>query len=131
TQFNISQVCLQRWAGNPMQGRRLAIQHESMLGERSQWSYGRLTQISNRLANGLLKMGVSKGDRVAVIMPMRPEAVAASLSVLSVGAILVPLSPQLGIDGLAQRLRDAGATIVIADRAVAPELPHVLSQCSS
>ena len=105
--------------------------HESMLGERSQWSYGRLAQVSNRLANGLLKMGVRKGDRVAVVMPLRPEAVAASMAVLGVGAILVPLSPHLGIDGLAQRLRDAGTKIVIADRVVAPELPGVLTQCST
>lgn len=131
TQFNISQACLHRWAGNSMQGRRLAVHHESMLGERNDWSYGRLADTANRLANGMLKMGVHKGDRVAVIMPLRPEAIAASLAILSVGAILVPLSPQLGIDGLAQRLRDSGAKTIIADHVVAPELPQVIAQCGA
>lgn len=128
TQFNIAHACLQRWSGNVMEGRRLAIQHEDAHGVRSDWTYGRLADVSNRLANGLRKMGVRKGERVAVIMPQRPEAIAACLAILGNGAIVVPLSPQLGIDGLAQRLRDAEARVIIADADVAPELPAVMNQ---
>lgn len=131
TQFNIAHACLQRWSGNVVEGRRIAIQHEDALGQHSDWTYGRLADVSNRLANGLRKMGIQKGERVAVIMPQRPEAVAASLAVLGNGAILVPLSPQLGIDGLAQRLRDCGARLIISDATAAPELPTVMSQCPS
>jgi len=130
-QFNIAQVCLQQWAENPGQARRPALLHEDMHGRQSEWTYGDLADVTFRLANGLRKMGVSPQDRVAVVMPPRPEAVAAALAVLATGAILVPLSPQLGIDGLTQRLRDAGVRTLIADRSVAPELPEVLRQCSS
>ncbi len=131
TQFNIAHACLQRWSGNVVEGRRIAIQHEDAKGRHSDWTYGRLADVSNRLANGLRKMGVRSGERVAVIMPQRPEAIAASLAVMGCGAILVPLSPQLGIDGLAQRLRDAEACVIIADANVAPELPSVMAQCPS
>ena len=130
-QFNIAQVCLQRWSANAAEGRRLAIHHEDMHGGHTDWSYRRLAEVSNRLANGLLKMGVRKGDRVAVIMAKCPEAVAASLAVLGTGAVLVPLSPQLGIDGLALRLRDAEARSIIADSSAAPELATIMEQCPS
>jgi len=128
-QFNIAQVCLQRWAANATEGRRIAIHHEDAYGGHSDWSYRRLADVSNRLANGLRKMGVDKGERVAVIMSQRPEAVAASLAVLGVGAVLLPLSPELGTDGLALRLRDAEARSIIADSTAAPELPAIMEQC--
>ena len=127
--FNIAQVCLQRWSTNVAEGRRLAIQYEDAFGGRSDWSYRRLAEISNRLANGLLKMGVQKGERIAVIMSTRPEAVAAALAVLGVGAVLVPLSPQLGTDALAIRLRDAEARSIIADAGAAPELATIMDHC--
>ncbi len=130
-QFNIAQVCLQRWSTNVAEGRRVAIHHEDALGGRSDWTYLRLAEVSNRLANGLLKMGVQKGDRVAVIMAPRPEAVAAVLAVLGVGAVLLPLSPQLGTDALALRLRDAGARTIIADPGAAPELAFIMEKCPS
>ncbi len=130
-QFNIAQVCLQRWSANAAEGRRIAIHYEDAYGGRSEWSYLRLADISNRLANGLRKMGVQKGDRIAVIMSTRPEAVAAILAVLGVGAVLVPLSPQLGTDALGVRLRDAEARSIIADSGAAPELATILEQCPS
>lgn len=130
-QFNIAQVCLRRWSANAAEGRRIAIHHEDAHGGRSDWSYRRLADVAGRLANGLRKMGVQKGERVAVIMPQRPEAVAASLAVLSVGAVLLPLSPQLGTDGLALRLRDAEARSILADGAAAPELATIMEQCPS
>lgn len=128
-QFNIAQACLQRWAANAAEGRRIALLHEDASGQRTEWSYRRLADVSNRLANGLKKMGVQKGDRVALIMAQRPEAVAAALAVLGAGAVLVPLSPQLGSDGLGARLRDAEARCIIADSTAAPELAIIMEQC--
>lgn len=130
-QFNIAQACLQRWSGNVMEGRRLAMRHEDAHGDASDWSYGQLAELSNKLANGLRKMGLQKGDRVAVIMPPRPEAVAASMAILATGAVLVPLSPQLGEDGLSLRLRDSETRVVIADASAAPELGRIMKLCPS
>lgn len=129
--FNIAQACLQRWSANVLESRRPAIHHQNASGECTEWSYGQIADIANRLANGLRKMRVQKGERVAVIMAHRPEAVAAFMAVMGTGAILLPLSPQLGTDGLALRLRDAEARIIIADSSAAPELADIMNQCPS
>ena len=77
SQFNIAQACAHRWAESPLEGRRVAIYHEDEAGLPAVWTYSRLSQTANQLANGLTRMGVVAGDRVAIIMDQRPEAVAA------------------------------------------------------
>src|SRR5699024_3176870 len=86
SQFNIAQACVHRWAENPQEGRRIAIYHENEVGQREVWTYSRLSETTNKLSHGLVKMGVQPGARVAVIMDQRPEAVAACMAVFSVGA---------------------------------------------
>src|SRR5690606_33186254 len=93
SQFNIAQACTHRWAQNPLEGRRIAIFHENAQGEREVWTYTRLSDTANQLANGLVKMGVGAGDRVAVLTEQRPEAVAAYMAIFSAGGIAVPLPP--------------------------------------
>src|SRR5690606_9272361 len=73
SQFNIAQACAHRWAESPVEGRRIAIFHENDWGRREVWTYTRLSETSNQLANGLVKMGVRPGDRVALVMGQRPE----------------------------------------------------------
>src|SRR3546814_1315275 len=107
SQFNIAQACVHRVAENPVEGRRLAIFHENELGHREVWTYSRLSETSNQLASGLVKMGVLPGDRVAIVMEQRPETVASYMAVFSVGAVALPLSPRLSTDGLAARLNHA------------------------
>ncbi|NYT62171.1 AMP-binding protein [Alcaligenaceae bacterium] len=127
--FNIAQACVHRWAENPLEGRRIAIFHEDENGQRKVWTYSRLSETTNQLANGLIKMGVQPGDRVALIMGQRPEAVAAYMAILSVGAIALPLSALFGADGLAMRLRDAEARVAIVDAYSGPDLLQAQMQC--
>lgn len=129
SQFNIAQACVHRWAENPLEGRRIAIFHENELGQREVWTYSRLSETANQLANGLIKMGVQSGDRVALVMSQRPEAVAAYMAIFSVGAVALPLSPLFGVDGLALRLRDAEARVAIADATAGPDLLVAQLQC--
>ncbi len=129
SQFNIAQACVHRWAENPLEGRRIAIFHENELGQREVWTYSRLSETANQLANGLTKMGVQPGDRVALVMGQRPEAVASYMAIFSVGAVALPLSPLFGPDGLAARLRDADARVAIVDSSTAPDLLQAQIQC--
>lgn len=129
SQFNIAQACVHRWAENPLEGRRIAIFHEDETGQREVWTYSRLSETTNQLANGLVKMGVKPGDRVALIMGQRPEAVVAYMAIFSVGAVALPLSPLFGADSLAARLRDAGAHVAIVDAAGGPDLIQAQLQC--
>lgn len=129
SQFNIAQACVHRWAENPHEGRRIAIYFEDELGHREVWTYARLSETANQLANGLSRMGVVPGDRVAVVMAQRPETAAAYMAIFSVGAIAMPLSALFGADGLSVRLRDSEARVAIVDHTTGPDLLQAQTQC--
>jgi len=127
--FNIAQACVHRWAENPHEGRRIALYAEDELGQRQVWTYARLAETTNRLANGLVKMGVAPGDRVAVVMGQRAETIVAYMATLSVGAIVMPLSARFGADGLGMRLQDSQARVAIVDGETGPALLAAQAQC--
>ena len=60
------------------------------LGDR-RLSYAELDEASNKVANALIKMGVSKGDRVAMLLPNSPEFAVIYFGITKIGAVAVPL----------------------------------------
>lgn len=128
TQFNIAQACAHRWAENPHEGRRIAVYYENEQGQREVWTYARLSETANQLANGLGRMGAVAGDRIAICMSQRPEAAAAYMAVFSIGAIAVPLSAQYDAAALVARLRDAEVRVAIVDETAGHELLRAQSQ---
>jgi len=126
-QFNIADVCVRRWAGNTHEGRNVAIYYEDPEGQREVWTYTRVSETAQRLANGLERMQVQPGDRVAIVMTQRPEAIVALIAVLSVGAVAVPLSSQASPAALRACLVDAGARVAILDAFCAPRVHQ--AQC--
>lgn len=129
TQFNIAEVCCHRWGESTADARRIAIYCEDEAGQREVWTYARLAEAVNQFANGLTRMGVNPGDRVAVVLGQRPETVVAQMAIFSVGATLVPLSALFGSDALAMRLTDSGARVAVVDANSAPTLLAVANQC--
>ncbi len=127
--FNIAEVCCHRWADSTADARRIALYIEDEDGAREVWTYARLAQTTNQLANGLVKMGVGRGDRVAVVLGQRPETVVAHMAAYSLGAIVVPLSPLFGPDALEQRLRDAQARVAIVDEHSSANLLAAADRC--
>src|SRR5437867_6930041 len=69
--------------------------------------------MANRLANGLRSLGVERGDRVGIFMPMAPEIVAATLACAKLGAVYLPCFSGYAAEAVATRLQDAGATVLI------------------
>ena len=67
THFNIGQECCHRWANSSVDARRIALFYETPSGAREIWTYERLASTANQLANGLTRMGIKSGDRVALI----------------------------------------------------------------
>ncbi|WP_397475961.1 AMP-binding protein [Pusillimonas sp.] len=122
SQFNIAQACLHRWAENSHEGRRTAIYTEDELGNVDAWSFSRLSETSNRLANGLLRMGVQPGDRVGIAMGQRPETVASFMAIFSVGAVATPLPSSLEARGIEACMRDAEARVALVDTIAGPDL---------
>ncbi|OZI59717.1 acyl-CoA synthetase [Bordetella genomosp. 11] len=129
TQFNIAEVCCHRWAESGLDARRIAIYYEDEAGNREVWTYGRLAEAVNQLANGLLRMGVGKGDRVAVVLGQRPETVVVHMATYSVGAVIVPLSGLFGPEALESRLRDSEARVAVVDAASSANLLSIAEQC--
>jgi acetyl-CoA synthetase len=129
TQFNIAEVCCHRWAESTVDARRIAIYYEDEAGNREVWTYRRLAEAANQLANGLVRMGVGKGDRVAVVLGQRPETAVVHMATYSVGAVIVPLSGLFGPEALESRLRDAEVRVAVVDAASSANLLAVAEQC--
>ena len=129
THFNIGHACCHRWANHPTDARKIALFDEDETGQREVWTYERLAATANQLANGLIRMGVTRGDRVALILGQRPETVVAHIAIYSVGAVVLPLSNLFGPEALEQRLRDAQVRIALFDDLSAPNVLACLARC--
>ena len=92
---------------------RPALRWEADDGNTRTHTYAELDQEARRLAAGLAGLGIQAGDRVALYLPMCPEAVVAMLATTRLGAIVVPLFSGYGPDSVASRLQDAGASLLI------------------
>ena len=82
-------------------------------GETEDWTYDDLLREAGRLANGLKKLGVSKGDRVGIYMGMVPQLPVAMLACARIGAPHVVVFGGFSAESLSERMRDTGAKILI------------------
>src|SRR5262245_60996014 len=82
-------------------------------------TYRRLASAVDLFAGSLAELGVRRGDRVALVLPNCPQFVISFFAALRLGAVVVPLDPQLGADGLRDRLGDCAprVTLVLDDPA--------------
>jgi acetyl-CoA synthetase len=134
-QFNIAEACCGRWARETP--RAVAIRWQREDGHRGSVSYRALQADANRLSHLLRRLGVRAGDRVALVMPQRPETAVAHMAVYQLGAVAMPLSMLFGPDALEYRLQHSEAVLAIVDdnaidnlrlaRAHCPGLRHVLA----
>ena len=79
------------------------------------YTYLDLFNLSNQVANALVKLGVKKGDRVFIFLPRIIETYTVTLALARIGAIAGPLFSAFGPDALKDRLSDSGAKILITD----------------
>ena len=113
--LNIVHNCLDKWIGTPTE-HRAAVRWEGEEGATRLLTYGELTREVNQCANALRGLGIGKGDRVALFMPMCPELIVAFFATVKIGAIVLPLFSGYAADAVTMRLQDAEAcAIVTAD----------------
>ncbi len=127
--FNIAQVCCRRWAADPRSARRTAVRWQTESGDEGRLSYAELQAQADRLAHALRGLGVAAGDRVALLLPQRPETAVAHMAVYQLGAVAMPLSQLFGPEALAYRLRDSGAQLALADEAAIDNLRAARAEC--
>ena len=111
-EINVAYNCLDR---HVLEGRgeRVAIHFEGEPGDTHTYTYAQLTEAVKRAANVLTGLGVTKGDRVAIYLPLIPEAIISMLAVARLGAIHSVVFGGFSADSLATRIQDAGAKLVI------------------
>ncbi|WP_189349004.1 acetate--CoA ligase [Zhihengliuella salsuginis] len=97
-------------AGN---GDRVAIYFEGALGDTTTYTYAELTAAVKKAANAFESLGVAKGDRVAVYLPMIPEAVITMLACARIGAVHSVVFGGFSADALRSRIDDAEAKLVV------------------
>lgn len=113
--FNIGTAISNRWAARAPE--RIALYEHRLDGTAATLTYGALAAQSDALASGLRHTGVTRGDRVALLMPQSFETAIAHAAIYKLGAIAVPLALLFGVEALEYRLFAAGAKAVITNEA--------------
>ena len=123
--FNMGVACCR-----PGDRKKTALITVDKSGAVGSLTFGDVEALSNRLANTLKGSGVTRGDRVAVVMPQSVDAAVSHLAIWKLGAISLPLATLFGTEALAYRLGDSGARIALVApdmyekiREAAPDLP--------
>jgi acetyl-CoA synthetase len=110
--LNAAYNCLDRHLEGPRRT-RTALLWEGEPGDRRSYTYEELHREVSRAANALKSLGVKKGDRVAIYLPMIPEAAIAMLACARIGAPHSVVFGGFSAESLRDRIRDAEAKVLI------------------
>ena len=111
-ELNVAYNCVDRHVENGL-GDRVAIHWEGEPGDTRTITYADLQEQVSRAANALTALGVQQGDRVAIYLPMIPEAVVAFLACARLGAPHSVIFGGFSAQALNDRIADAEAKVVI------------------
>ena len=110
--LNVAYNCVDRHVENGF-GNQVAIRFEGEPGDRRDITYAELKDEVSKAANALTELGVTGGDRVAIYMPMIPEAIVAMLACARIGAAHSVVFAGFSAEALRSRIEDAQAVLVI------------------
>jgi acetyl-CoA synthetase len=127
--FNIAEVCCARWARDTPEAVAIHWEHEN--GERADFTFADLHHNANRLANALRRLGVKRGDRVAIVMPQRFETAVSHIALYRLGAVAMPLSMLFGPEALEYRLNDSASRIALVDESGIANLLAARRACAA
>jgi fatty-acyl-CoA synthase len=77
-------------------------EREALYFKGRRWSFAELSAAADRLARGLIGLGVKPGEKVALWMVNRPEVIEAMFAVMKIGAVLVPINTRLRTEDTAR-----------------------------
>ena len=110
--LNIAYNCVDRWAKSELRN-KTAIIWEGEPGDEKTLTYEELYREVNQFASALKKLGVKKGDRVTIYLPMIPEAAVAMLACARIGAVHSVVFGGFSAESLRDRINDAQAKVLI------------------
>jgi acetyl-CoA synthetase len=134
--LNVAHEAVDRHANSPLRD-HLAIRCIGKKGEIQDFTYARLQRLTNRFANILKRLGVSKGERVFVLAGRIPELYIAALGTLKNRSVFCPLFSAFGPDPLRARMSIGQAKVLVTTRSLyerkvkslrpsLPSLEHVI-----
>ena len=101
--LNIAHNCVDKWNSNPETRHQPAVVWEGEEGQTRTLTYKELSAETNRCANALRSLGLTKGDVIGIFMPMTPEIVIALLAIAKIGGIILPLFSGYGVSAVVSR----------------------------
>jgi acetyl-CoA synthetase len=119
--YNIAAGVCDRWPRE-----KLAMIHEDPSRIERRITWGELQDWSAQAGNVLREHGVTRGDRVAIVLPPTPETAAVFLGAWKLGAILLSMSVLYGDEAIRHRLTDSAAKVLVTDRANAERFDPAL-----
>jgi acetyl-CoA synthetase len=111
--LNITHNCLDRHVQNQRRNKVAIMWRGETEEEERIFTYRQLFQAVCRFANGLKRLGVGKGDRVCIYMPVVPEQIIAMLACARIGAIHSVVFGGFGVNALNQRITGIDAKVVV------------------
>lgn len=116
--LNVADNCVDRWAEDPATADRAAVVWEGEPGDTRTLTYAQLAVEVERLAAGLLALGVTRGDVVGIYMPNLVEAFTAIHACNRIGAVYTVLFSGFGEEAVASRLQASRARVVVVADAI-------------
>jgi long-chain acyl-CoA synthetase len=104
-------------------GRRLSPDKPALIFGEEVHTYGQLEEAASRVADGLSKLGVGRGERVALFLPNSPSWVYSYLGILKIGAVAVSLNSTLKAAEAGFILDDCGAKAVVTTESLRRNVP--------
>ncbi len=111
-ELNLVHSALEKYRGTA-EASRVALRWEGEDGAQRTLTYAELDAEVSRAAAALQELGVRRGDRVAIYLPMVPEVAVALLACAKVGAIVTPVFSGFAPEAVATRVRDCEAKLVV------------------
>ncbi|MCA9771030.1 MAG: AMP-binding protein, partial [Myxococcales bacterium] len=110
--LNVTVNALDRHARGPRRN-KVAFLWVGETGEERVFTYGRLLREVSKIGNGLRSLGVKKGDRVLLYMPLTPEGMMTMLACARIGAVHSVVYAGMGAGAIRSRLEDSRAKVVV------------------
>ncbi|MFC0561761.1 AMP-binding protein [Halalkalibacter alkalisediminis] len=136
--LNAMDLSINKWAKHPTMKEKEALVWEGEDGEGKRYTFKELSGEIQKVAFGLKRLNLKRGDVVAIYMPMLPETVIAMMAVSQIGAIFTPIFSGYGMEAIATRIAASKAKLVITADGfkrkgnsvlMKEELDHALVSC--
>ncbi|NLI74500.1 MAG: acetate--CoA ligase [Euryarchaeota archaeon] len=123
--YNVAYEAIDRHALN-WRKNKIALYSIGASGELEKYTFGELSELSSKFADGLIKLGAKGGDRIFVYLDRTSELYMAMLGIVKMGGIAGPLFSALGPEAVKDRALDSGASIIITSENLYERLLPIL-----